>query len=104
MSKQWFEDHVEERKAYRQKWYRDRPKEKRKPIIRECANCKVNAFEIDVNVRGSLNRKYCAECTATQRRDWKRRNMNKNRANVTYSKIFNTLTKNYILFVEGVRK
>jgi len=68
----------------------------------KCRDC-TNLIEIE-NGKGTANRIYCESCRVIKRKIASNRKYVVMRAKRVYPSMLINLTKNYILFMEGVRK
>ena len=73
-------------------------------IIAKCRKCKSNDMQIEIGSRGTQNKKYCEPCATKTKNEYRQRKNRYQRGQRVFPKIKNNLAKNYIYFVEGLRK
>ena len=70
-------------------------------LLIKCIDC-PNEMEVDLS-RG-VRKKICDDCLKVRHRNSMNIKNRKYKSKRHYAKVFTNLTKNYILFVEGIRK
>ena len=68
----------------------------------KCRDC-PNTIEIE-NGKGTANKRYCDPCLAVRKKISSVKKNRYQRAQRVYPVMLRNLTKNYILFMEGVKK
>jgi len=69
----------------------------------KCRKCKINTFEINIYAKGAT-KQICDDCKRIHRSQTSKRKIRNNRAKKIYPKLLVNLTKNYIIFAEGIKK